>query len=555
VSIDAPLVLLVAPLVGAVVWAGAAWARAVRVRSAARWSDETARLAQRARGGGASVALAAVLATVALAGPRWGAERVITETRGLNLVLAVDISRSMLAEDVSPSRLERALREARRLVQDLAGDRIGLLAFAGASYVLAPLSVDESALLLYLDALDPDVASEGGTALAAALGRGAELLRATPDLADRVLVVFTDGEAHDSLAGVVAAAERLRDLGIHLVLVAQGGRGAARIPVRDARGARAGFQQDDAGWTIETRRRDDVLRAAADAGHGTIVAAELPDQAGAVRDLVAAYKRSRSGTASGERGRSRAWIPLFLAVALLTAQAITRRTAALLTLALVVGAAAAAAAAAQTPPRHPRTAAEKAWDRGDTVAAAEAYAATLAGREAGDTAWFNAGSAALASGRAEAARAALARAAASVDPGLRFAALYNLGVLGLRLAATDSANRETHLAEAERAARESLLLRPGDRDAKWNLELARRRRPGGAGGPDERPAGGGGGGAPAPPDEPPDRSGQNGAAPEGGLTQAQADAVLRSVAQAELDTRRERTARTRRAATSRVKDW
>ncbi len=550
-SIDAPLVLLVAPLVGAVVWAGAAWARAVRVRSAARWSDETARLAQRARGGGASVALAAVLATVALAGPRWGADRVITETRGLNLVLAVDISRSMLAEDVSPSRLERALREARRLVQDLAGDRIGLLAFAGASYVLAPLSVDESALLLYLDALDPDVASEGGTALAAALGRGAELLRATPDLADRVLVVFTDGEAHDSLAGVVAAAERLRDLGIHLVIVAQGGREAARIPVRDARGARAGFQQDDAGWTIETRRRDDVLRAVADAGHGTIVAAELPDQAGAVRDLVAAYKRSRSGTARGERGRSRAWIPLFVAVALLTAQAVTRRTAALLTLALALGAAAGGAQA----PRHPRTVAEKAWDRGDTVAAAQAYAATLARREAGDTAWFNAGSAVLASGRAEAARAALARAAASVDPGLRFAALYNLGVLGLRLAATDSANRETHLAEAERAAREALLLRPGDRDAKWNLELARRRRPGGAGGSDERPAVGGGGGAPAPPDEPPDRNGQGGAAPEGGLTQAQADAVLRSVAQAELDTRRERTARTRRAATSRVKDW
>ena len=558
-SIDTPLVLLLAPLVGAVVWAGAAWARGVRVRRAAQWSDETARLARRAgRGGAASLALAAALGTAALAGPRWGAERVITETRGLNLVLAVDISRSMLAEDATPSRLERALRESRRLVQDLAGDRIGLLAFAGVSHVLCPLSVDGSALLLYLDALDPDVASEGGTTLGPALRRGAELLRATPDLADRVLVVFTDGEAHDSLAGVVAEAERLRELGIHLILVAEGGREGARIPVRDARGAVTGFQQDGAGWTIETRRRDDVLRAVADAAHGTIVAAELPDQAGAVRDLVAAYKRSRSGTASGERGRPRGWLPILIAVALLTAQAVTRRTAALLTLALALGAAPAGAqgaGATPAPPRHPRTPAEKAWDRGDTAGAAQAYAAELARRGAGDSAWFNAGTAALAAGDAEAARAALARAATSIDPDLRFRALYNLGLLGLRRAATDSASREAHLSEAQRAYREALLLRPGDSDAKWNLELALRRRTGGGGGSEARPATAGGGGAPAPPDVAPQQGGPSGATPEGGFTQAQADAVLRSVAQAELDTRRDRTARTRRAAATRVKDW
>src|SRR2546426_12668623 len=74
--------------------------------------------------------------------PRWGEEKIVAETRGLSLVLAVDISRSMLAEDVSPSRLARALREARRLVQDLDGDRLGLVAFAGSSYILSPLSGD-----------------------------------------------------------------------------------------------------------------------------------------------------------------------------------------------------------------------------------------------------------------------------------------------------------------------------------------------------------------------------------------------------------------------------
>src|SRR2546422_10754432 len=88
------------------------------------------------RFGPTALSLAAFLGVAALAGPRWGEEKIVAETRGLSLVLAVDISRSMLAEDVSPSRLARALREARRLVQDLDGDRLGLVAFAGSSYIL-----------------------------------------------------------------------------------------------------------------------------------------------------------------------------------------------------------------------------------------------------------------------------------------------------------------------------------------------------------------------------------------------------------------------------------
>ena len=97
------------------------------------------------------------------------------------------------------------MREARRLIQDLEGDRLGLIAFAGRSYILAPLTVDGSAIRMYLDALDPDLASEGGTDLSSVLAQGGQLLGATTDPADRVLVVFTDGEAHDTLPGVVRA--------------------------------------------------------------------------------------------------------------------------------------------------------------------------------------------------------------------------------------------------------------------------------------------------------------------------------------------------------------
>ncbi|MGH7531573.1 MAG: vWA domain-containing protein, partial [Gemmatimonadales bacterium] len=374
-TVDAPLVLMLSPVVGGAVWAAAAWARRVRLRRAAAWSESTARLARAAgRFGPAALGLAAACAAIALAGPRWGEERIVTETRGLNLVMAVDISRSMLAEDATPSRLGRTLREARRLVQDLDGDRLGLIAFAGASYILSPLSVDGSALTLYLDAIDPDIASEGGTALAPVLAQGAELLRGSPEIADRVLVVFSDGEAHDSLARVVEEARQIAALGIHVILVAQGGREPARIPVRDDRGAFVAWQEDEEGRPVETQRRDDVLNAIADAAQGTVVAADLPDQAGAVRDLVASYKRATATESRTQRGRHRAWIPLIAAVGILLGSTLTRRTAALVALCIAVAPGVAAQDSVAAAPPRPRSDAEKAWDRGDRAAAALAYA-------------------------------------------------------------------------------------------------------------------------------------------------------------------------------------
>jgi len=553
-TFDAPVVLALAPLVGGAVWFAAAWARRARIRRAALWSEETVRRALAAgRLGPTALSISAFLGVVALAGPRWGEERIVAETRGLSLVIAVDISRSMLAEDVRPNRLGRALREARRLVQDLDGDRVGLVAFAGSSYILSPLSIDGSALTLYLDALDPEVASEGGTGLAPALRQGGELLRAGSDLADRVLVVFTDGEAHDTLAAIVVQAQRLQAAGVHLILVAEGGRAGVRIPVRDERGALLGWQKDDAGNVIETSRRDDVLGAVADAAQGTLIAADLPDQAGAARDLVASYKRARASETRTERGRPRAWLPLMLATLLLVVQAASRRTAALigLTLCSLVPARAAAQQA-----RHRRTPAEQAWDSGDLARARDAYVAELARRGTNDTAWYNAGSAALAAGDPETAQPALAHAAASLDPDLRFRALYDLGLLGLRAAAADSANRDAHLADAGRAYREALLLKPRDLAAKWNLELAVRRRRGGSSSQQNQPRGGGGGGP-----VPPGGGGQGGGTARagggqaGGLSQAQADQILRSIGQEELNTRRDRMGHLRRAAEPGVKDW
>ena len=215
---ETPLLLALTPVL-ALLFGVVAWlARRRRVRLADAWSRGLGRSARgRLRRGWLLAGLAALFAGVALAGPRAGRARVSTETQSLNLVLAVDISRSMLAEDARPNRLQRAVRESRRLVQDLAGDRLGVIAFAGRSYILTPLTVDGSAVRMYLDGLDPDLASEGGSSLAAVLQQGGQLLAAGGDGADRVLVVFTDGEAHDSLPDVIAAAEALRTRGVRLV--------------------------------------------------------------------------------------------------------------------------------------------------------------------------------------------------------------------------------------------------------------------------------------------------------------------------------------------------
>ena len=268
----------------------------------------------------------------------------------------------------------------------------------------------------------------------------------------------------------------------------------------------------------------------------------LKDQAGAVRDLVASYKRATATESRTQRGRPRAWIPLLLAGLVLAAQTFTRRTAALIGLLLCVVPALQA--------QRPRSPAEKAWDKGDSRAAAAAYLAELKTHEDDDTAWYNTGTAALAAGDAALARSTLARAAASLDPELRFRALYNLGLLGLREAKSDSASRDAHLADAERAYREALLLQPDNIRAKWNLELVKRLRGGGgqnAPNPPPPPSGGGGGAAQPPPPPPPPRG--------GGMSESQADQVLQSIGQEELRTRRDRTGRTRRAAPAGVKDW
>jgi Ca-activated chloride channel homolog len=541
-TFDAPVLLVLAPVLAVAVGVVALLARRRRVSRAAAWSDQ---LARRARGTGrwapVLLGLAGLAAGVGLAGPRGGRTTVKTETQALSVVFAMDISRSMLAEDTPPNRLGRAAAEARRLVRDLGQDRLGLIAFAGRSYILSPLTSDGGAITLFLDALSPDIASQGGTGLASMLAQGSGLLNASREAGDRVLVVFTDGEAHDSLSDVLTQARALRAQQIRLVLVAEGGTRPVPIPLRDSTGAVTEYKTDAEGHTVETRRRDDILQKVADAAEGALVPAELPDQAGAVRDLLAAFQRAPVSTSSTQDLLPLVWIPALIALLLLAAQTATRRTAALVGLALMclVG-----NARAQRPVPGQRE-----FEHGRPEQAAELLSARL-GETASDTTWYNAGTAYLAAGNFAAARKALDHAAKSLDPELRYRALYNDGVAALKQAATDSLRRDSLLSEAADRLQSALSLVPRSQRAKWNLELARRRTPPptGGGSKNQQP--------PPPSGQPPSQNpgqadaGQNAA----NLSPSQAEQILNSVEREERDTRIRRLGRNRSNPTG-EKDW
>lgn len=531
-----PWLLWLAPVLGALTLLAALAASRARVRAATRWSASLGREA--ARGGRRAtlvLGLAGVVAVIGAAGPRFGRVEVDLESRALNLVLAVDISRSMLAEDARPSRLGRAIGEARRVLQDATDDRVGLIAFAGRSYILAPLTLDAPAVQLYLDHLDPDIASEGGSDLAAMLRQGGELLGAASQGGDRALVVFTDGEGHDSLPMAAAAAGRLRADGVNLIVVAQGGNAPARIPIRDSVGTLVGYQQHE-GQAVETRRRDDILRALVDAAGGTLVPADAPDQAGAVRAVLQSLERRPARERQVDDLLPRAWIAALVAFGLLLGHTLTRRSAALAALTLLAG-------AGGLPAQRPDPGARLLED-GRAQAAAELLHREARRRASSDSAWYNAGTALLVAGDFAAARAALAVASRSVHPDLRFRALYNLGLAALHQARADSAAREALLGEAVGHLREAVLLRPDNQAARWNLELATRTRP--------PPQAGGGGGGNAPPTSAPDEAPAPGG---GGLTPDQAEAILAAVEAAERAVRSDQVQR-RRGLTSRTgRDW
>ena len=274
------LLLLVVPVISLIVaWLAANTARRRRTQLLGSMRDVLApgfSMAQRiARDGIGLLGLALVIA--ALAGPMYGTFMQEVQQRGVDLVVVLDTSRSMLAEDVLPSRLERAKREVRGLLDKLSGHRLGLVTFAGNAQTLCPLTHDGTTLRVFLDEVDTSINGRGGTAI----GEGIELALdalGQEGNSEPVIVLLTDGEDHDSdpPPDEVAYQAKARGVPIHVVSLGTAAGGFVPIPRPKGPNSSGGVTllKDANGQPVRTRPDEVLLQRIADISGGSYLSAD-----------------------------------------------------------------------------------------------------------------------------------------------------------------------------------------------------------------------------------------------------------------------------------------
>lgn len=204
--------------------------------------------------------LAVTCMILAVARPQFGKQLVKVNREGIDLVVALDVSLSMMAEDMKPNRLERAKQEIVDLIQGLKGDRVGIVAFAGDAFVLCPLTVDYNAALMFTQTADVDIVSRQGTALDKAIETSLSLFRENTE-SDRVIIIVTDGEGHDS--DPVARAREASARGVRIYTIGIGNPQGELIPLRGTDGGVEGYKKDSSGETVLTRLDERTLKEVA----------------------------------------------------------------------------------------------------------------------------------------------------------------------------------------------------------------------------------------------------------------------------------------------------
>ncbi len=193
---------------------------------------------------------------LALARPQWGFHWQEIKRQGLDIVIAMDVSRSMLTQDVKPNRLERAKLAVKDLIKKLEGDRLGLVAFAGSAVTVCPLTVDYGGFLLALDDLSPQTVSVGGTSLSLALE---EAIRGFQEISGsyRVVVVISDGE--DMEGHLDQAIDLAKKNGIKVFCIGMGTPDGELVAISDDQGGQD-FLKDDQGRFVKSRLDENTLK-------------------------------------------------------------------------------------------------------------------------------------------------------------------------------------------------------------------------------------------------------------------------------------------------------
>jgi len=409
---------------------------------------------------------------ISMAQPRYGYTVEESKRKGRDVLIAVDTSRSMLADDVKPNRLERAKFAAQDLINALEGDRVGLIAFAGSGFLQAPLTVDYSAVLSSLNELDTKIIPLGGTNIAEAIRTAVEAF-GKGEGESRCLIIFTDGEDLDS--GALEEARKASS-SMRIFTVGVGTAKGSLIPIS---GEDTQFIKDANGQFVKSRLDEQMLTGIAEATGGSYV--RLENGSDAMRQIIrqglGKLKENEIDARSSHRLIERYQWPLGLGIVLLASSVLIRdrrrkpaNGSAVLALLVAMACFAPHAANAGV--------GEELYKQNRFDEARQKYEEALKRRPGLPELEFDKGTTDYSLGDLEAAATSFTKALAASDPKLRAKVEQNLGTTLLKRAlgrdeSKESKERETDLKNSVQHLEEALKLEKSNTDAKTNLTIAR----------------------------------------------------------------------------------
>lgn len=210
---------------------------------------------------------------IVLARPQFGTKVEKVDKKGIELVIAIDVSNSMLAEDIQPSRLAKAKQILTRIIDERKNDKVAIVVFAGEAFIQLPLTPDTQSAKLFLETIDPSLVPVQGTAIGSAIDIGMTCFSSDTDI-DKAIVLITDGEGHEGNAEQAAASAA--DKGVHVNVVGIGTTKGAMIPVAEGS---ANVKRDTEGQPVVTKLNEEMCRQIAKAGKGLYAHADNSNSA------------------------------------------------------------------------------------------------------------------------------------------------------------------------------------------------------------------------------------------------------------------------------------
>ena len=221
--------------------------------------------------------IALVMLTVSLINPKIGTKLELLKRKGIDIVFALDVSKSMLAEDVAPSRLLKSKQLVSRMIDKLVNDRVGIIVYAGSSYPLLPITTDYAAAKMFLQTVDTDMISSQGTDISGAIEMTSQYFD-DQEVKNKVLIIISDGEDHGS--GAVEMTQKMAvEKGLKIYTIGMGMRKGGPIPIKQ-NGAIISYKKDSKGEVVVTKLNDKVLKEIATATEGKYI------QANNISDII-----------------------------------------------------------------------------------------------------------------------------------------------------------------------------------------------------------------------------------------------------------------------------